>query len=161
MTGQEIQDRLDAIVEDLQTDYKGQYTQIMMRGDDNTANIFSLSSDGAGNVNAIQLAAIQDFIDNLKPLADTYETEYAPVQAASETFRDARAEHQVLIDAASAARVALADALEADASYQTAKTAYDAAREDAGYVAARTAYRTNNVSENYGNLQEARGKYTA
>ncbi len=159
MTGAEIQARLDALVLDLQTNGKGQSITVGLRNEDNVLADFPLSSDIDGVVNAGQLAAIQNAIDAIKPIADDYELEYGPVKDASEAFRTARGVHQALIDAASAARTALNDALEADVDYQAAKTAYDNARLDPDYVAARTAYKTNNVSENYGNLQEAKGKY--
>lgn len=159
MTGQDIQARLDAIVTDLQTTHKGKSVDILVRAEDNTSAIRTLSSDADGVVNAVQLAAIQDFIDNLKPVADTYEAEFAPVKVASETYRLARAEHQVLIDAAQAARIALQDALTADADYQAADTALKALQADVDYVNARSNYQMFNVSENFGNISDARGKY--
>lgn len=161
MTGQDFQDRLDSIIEDLQTDGKGQRVQIMLRGADNKQNIFELSSDSKGLVNVAELAAIQNFLDVLKPFADDFTMYFAPVQTASELFRQAREPHQNLFDAASLARTALNAALEADAAYQQAKTVYDAAREEPLYVQAREAYRARNISENFGNLAEAKGKYVA
>ena len=159
MTGQDIQDKLDEIVADLQTNGKGKTVEILLRAEDNTTIALPLSSDGAGVVDNNQLTAVQNFIDSLKPLADTYETELAPVKAASEIFRTAREVHQQLVDEASAARTALTDALDADQDYQDAKTAYDTARQDAGYIAARNSYKTFNISENFGNLSDAKGKY--
>lgn len=159
MTGQEIQDALDALVLDLQTDGKGKTIQVLLRAEDNTSGIFPISSDVGGVVNAAQLQAIQNFIDNMKPLADAYETAYQPVRVTSEAYRTARGVHQALIDAATAARNALSDALEADDAYQDAKSDYDAARTDPVYVQARSDYRLFNVSENYGNLSDAKGKY--
>lgn len=159
MTGQDIQEKLDSIVEDLQTVGRGQTVIASLRGTNNQLREFPLSSDAGGVVDAAQLSNLQKFIDDLKPIADTYVMELAPVSAASEAFNVQRATHQVLIDAASAARVALNDALEADEVYQQLKTALDEARMDAEYIAAREAYRVNNVSENFGNLGDAKGKY--
>ena len=159
MTGQDITDRLDAIVQDLQTTQKGKLATIALRNDASVVSIFSLSSDNAGNVNAAELAAINDFISQIEGLADTYEAQYAPVSDASETYRAALEPHQALAAAATQARKDYNDAILADAAVQTAKTAYDVVRLDPDYINARDAYRTWNVSENYGNLQEARGKY--
>ena len=161
MTGQDFQDKLDAIVLDLQTAGKGKVVKMAFRGADNDTFDMILSSDVNGVVDAAQLAAIQAQIDNLKPLADALETESAPVKAASEAFTTAREVHRNLIDAATDARVALSAALEADQGYQNAKTTYDTARQDPDYVAARTAYKSQNVSENFGNLSDSRGKYLA
>jgi len=159
MTGQDFQDKLDAIVEDLQTDGIFQQVRAVFRAGDNALTVFPLSSDANGVVNAAQLADIQAFINDLKPIADAYETERAPVTVALETFKTEQSGHQALIDAAATARTALATAFAADAGYQTAKTALDAARADVDYIAAAEAYRTNNVSENFGNLGDAKGKY--
>lgn len=161
MTGQDFQDKLDAIVADLQTTGKGKTVNILMRGTGNASQVFPLSSDIGGVITASELARIQNRIDELKPFADTYETERQPVSDALEVFNTERAGHQVLIDAASAAREALNTALEADADYQTAKTALDNARANANYISAVEAYRVNNVSENFGNLGDAKGKYVA
>ena len=161
MTGADLQDTFDAIVLDLQTTGKGKAVQVAFRYPNNETVSMPLSSDSSGVVNALQRAEIQGFIDGLKPIASTYESERAPVTAALETFNTARSAHQGLIDAASAARVALNTALEADAGYQTAKTALDAARADVNYIDAVEAYRANNVTENYGNLGDAKGKYLA
>lgn len=159
MIGQDFQDKLDAIVEDLQTKGKGQSVEVMLRGIDNTTNIFPLSSDANGIVNAAQLDALRDFITDLKPLADAYETEYAPVKVALDAFKTAQQPHEGLMTAATNARKALSDALAADANYQAAKTALDNARNDADYIAAAEAYKGSNVSENFGNLSDAKGKY--
>ena len=159
MTGQDFQDRLEALVVDLQTVGKGKTVTIMFRDDENATVILPLSSDVSGVVNATQLGEVQYYLNLYKPVADAYETERAPVTAALETFKTEQSGHQALIDAASTARVALATALEADAGYQAAKTALDAARADVGYIDAVEAYRANNVSENFGNLGDAKGKY--
>lgn len=161
MNGQDFQDRLDAIVEDLQTKGKGQTVQIALRGGDNISQTFELSSDAQGAVDANQLSAVQNFIDDMKPLADAYTGALAPVSAASEAFRIEREGHRALIDAYAAARDAMNFAFNHDAAYQAARAALEAAQTAPAYVAARDAYRGGNVSENYGNLQEARGKYLA
>jgi hypothetical protein len=159
MTGQDFQDRLDALVVDLQTNGKGQEVRLMFRGEGNVGNVMTLSSDPNGVVDAAQLAAVQAFIDTLKPSADSYTAELAPVSAASEAFRLAQVPHEALTEAARVARVALQDALAGDADYQAAKTALDAARADAGYIAARDSYNAGNVSENFSELTSAKGKY--
>lgn len=159
MTGQQIQNVINAIFTDLQTDFKGFKTEIMIRNEMDAATILPISSDAGGNLKTDEVDAIKRFFDGQKDNADAYAAAYAPVQNASQAFRDVRGVHQTLIDTATAAREALADALEADADYQTAKAAYDAARTDPAYVTARDFYRDHNVSENYGNLQDARGKY--
>ncbi len=159
MTGQDFQDKLNAIVTDLQTVGRGQTVIASLRGTNNQVQEFPLTSDAGGVVDGRQLSVLQKFIDNLKPVADTYIMELAPVSAASEAFNGQRATHQVLIDAASAARVELNDALESDEVYQQLKDALEEARMDAEYIAAREAYRVNNVSENFGNLGDAKGKY--
>lgn len=159
MTGQDFQDKLDAIVLDLQTTGKGQTVKVALRDEGNTTVSFPLSSDVNGVVNAAQLAPIQSFIDGLKPIADAYETQRAPVQAALETFKTEQSGHQALIDATSAARTALSTALEADVGYQAAKAALDGERLAPAYISAVTSYRNFNVSENFGNLSDAKGKY--
>jgi hypothetical protein len=161
MTGQEIQDRLDELVTDIETfaDGADYGVAVAVRGSDNGMNIMSLDTSNAGSVNPTQLTAIQSVLDTIKPIADTFATEYEAVRTASEAFKTERAKHQTLIDAASAARIALNDALEADTAYQAAKTALDTARSDVDYVNARTAYKANHVSEVYGNLAEAKGNY--
>lgn len=159
MTGQDFQDRLDAIILDLQTKGKGQTVNIMFRNSDNTPNILPLSSDANGVVNAAQLAAIQDFIGIMQDVADEYNQAHAPVDAALEAFKTAQAPHQALIEAAATARKNLSDALEADQDYQDAKTALDTARQDLGYIGAASEYKTQHVSENYAELQSAKGKY--
>jgi len=159
MTGQDFQDKLDAIVADLQTAGKGKTINLMFRANGGAANVLPLSSTAGGVVNAGQLAAVQSFVDDLKGIADTYTTEYAPVTAASEAFRLAQVPHEALTEAARVARVALSDALTADAPYQAAKTALDNARTVATYIDARTQYEAENVSENYSELSSAKGKY--
>ncbi len=159
MTGQEIQDKLDGIVADLQTVGKGMTVQIGLRGSGNDLTEYPLSSDANGVINDSQLDPLQDAVDVIKPIADTYYAEFAVVKGFSDAFSDARAVHQVLIDAAASARSDLNDALEADAAYQTAKTNLDNARADVDYINARNAYKSENVSENYGNISEAKGKY--
>ena len=61
MTGQEIQDRLDAIVVDLQT--KGKVQTFFFRDSDNVPNVLPLSSTAQGVVNAGQLADIQAVVE--------------------------------------------------------------------------------------------------
>lgn len=90
MTGQDFQDKLDAIVRDLQTSGKGRTVKVMMRQEDNETAEFALSSDANGIVNAAQLSVIQTFIDNLKVLASDYETSRAPVMVALDTFKTAQ-----------------------------------------------------------------------
>lgn len=159
MTGQDFQDKVDALVVDLQTKGKGQLIDVIMRGSDNAPSIATLSSNPQGVVNAAQLAPLQTFVNTLKPIADAYETARVPVDAANEAFKTAQAPHEALMTAATNARKALNDALDGDAGYQTAKTALDAARADAGYISAVEAYKNFNLSENYGNLGDAKGKY--
>ena len=159
MTGQDIQDRLDAIVTDLQTNFKGSQVDVMLRGDDGAALTFTLSSDANGIVDVAQHGAIQDFINLLKPTADDYETRRGVYTPFLDAFKTAQEPHKPLMDAAAAARVALQSALDADAGYQTAKTNLEAARTDIAYVESVQTYSAKCVSENFGNLQEARGKY--
>ncbi len=159
MTGQEVQDKLDAVVTDLQTTGKGQTTQFMFRDASNQPQILPLSSDANGVVDAVQLAAIQTFVDTLKDVVTNYNAAVAPVKAASETFKLAKANHQALYDDASTARTALNTALENDANYQAAKTAYDVERNDIEYQNARAAYAENNASENIAELTAAKGSY--
>lgn len=159
MTGQDIQDRLDAIVEDLQTKGKGQTVQVMFRDGDNHPAVLPLSSDVNGVVDAAQLNDIQLFINDLKTFADDYEQRRAPVLVANEAYNTAREPHQALIDAASLARKNLSDALTADAQYQAAKTALETARQNADYITASNFYKTMHVSENYAELQSAKGNY--
>lgn len=161
MTGQDFQDKLDALVVDLQTKGKGQTVNIMFRDNTNSPSIFPLSSTAQGVVNAGQLAAIQAVINDLKPMADDYTVNYAPVQTALDNFKTAQAPHEALITAASTARATLQTALDGDNAYQTAKTALDAARADADYISASAAYKSENVSENYSELSNAKGKYTS
>jgi len=159
MTGQEFEDKLDAIVLDLQTAGKGKTINLMFRNQGGTPNILPLSSDVNGVINGAQLAAIQNFIVDLGDSANAYNTEYAPVQAASEAFKTAQTPHNALIEAARVARVALSDALTADLAYQTAKTALDNARLVPAYIAVREDYQARNVSENFSELSNAKGKY--
>lgn len=159
MTGQDIQERLDAIVVDLQTLGKGQTTNVSLRGANNAVTNYPLSSDAGGVVNAAQLAAIQAVVDAMKPIADGYEAGLAPVSAASTALNTRKMTHTALFQAAANARNALTAALLADSQYQTANTALLTAQQDPVYVAARVAYKANNVSENFGNLQDAKGKY--
>lgn len=159
MTGQNFQERLDAIVSDLQTTGKGQSISIPIRESDNSITVLPLSSDVNGVVNVAQLAEVQAWVDTLGAVADEYTTERAPVMDLLEDYNTARGAHQALIDAASAARVTLNTALENDAAYQTAKTALETARQDADYIDARTNYENNNVSQNYAAFGSARGEY--
>lgn len=159
MTGQEIQDKLDAIVEDLQGKFKGSSVQIAVRGEDDAMSLLPLSSDVNGVVNQAELDEVQAWVDDWKVYADSYSAAYDPVKTASENFKLARQVHQQLIDDASAARTALSNALEADGDYQAAKNALDNARSDPAYVNARESYQNFNVSENFGNLGDAKGKY--
>lgn len=159
MTGQEIQDKLDKIVADLQTTNKGFSTEIAFRQANGLLAVLPISADSAGIVDTAQLGAIQNVLNPIKAAADTYDTEYVSVKSASEAFSTARDAHQALIDQAKTARDNLSAALDADADYVNAKTAYDAAREAAAYIAARADYKDVNVSENYNNLSDARGNY--
>lgn len=159
MTGQDIQDRVDALVSDLQTKGKGQTIQIAIRDEDRNLGIYPLSSDARGVVNAQQLGVIQNFADAAKGAADVYEAASVPVKTALEAFRQAQEPHEALMQTASAARKNLNDALLTDATYQAAKTALDAARGEQDYIDASATYKTVGVSEIYSNLQDARGKY--
>lgn len=159
MTSQEFEDKLNAIVSDLQTVGKGKTINIMFRNQDGTPNILPLSSDVNGVVNGVQLAAIQNFIVDLGDSADGYNTEYAPVQAALDAFKTASDPHEALTEAARVARVALQTALTADPAYQAAKLALDNARIVATFIAARGDYQARNVSENFSELSNAKGKY--
>ena len=123
-----------------------------------------LSSYSNSNQGEVFFMTGQDFQDRLDAIVADLEARPeanigCSIRGLSETFRTRRAAHQNLIDAATAARIALQDALAADNDYQAADTALKAAQTDPDYVAARTAYQNNNVSENFGNLSEARGKY--
>lgn len=159
MTGQDFRDKLDAIVADLQTAGKGQSVNVMFRGENGAPDVLPLSSDVNGVVNATQLQVIQDFIGDMGNYADAYTTAYAPVQDALRDFKTAQAPHEALMTAATNARKNLGDALTADAGYQAAKTALDDARADASYISARTNYANGNVSENFSELSNAKGKY--
>lgn len=81
MLSVEIQDRLDAIVHDLQFAGKGKTIQLMFRDASNQPLILPLSSDASGVVNAAQLSAVQTFVTGLKTAADTYNTDTAPYTA--------------------------------------------------------------------------------
>lgn len=72
MLAMEIQDRLDAIVHDLQFAGKGKTVQLMFRDASNQPHILPLSSNAAGVVDAAQLTAVQTFVNGLKTAADTY-----------------------------------------------------------------------------------------
>ena len=78
MLALEIQERLDAIVYDLQFAGKGKTVQLMFRDANNQPQILPLSSNAAGVVDAAQLATVQTFINGLKTAADTYNTATAP-----------------------------------------------------------------------------------
>ena len=158
MTGQDFQDKLDALVADM-TGKPNIGTEVALRAEDNTLAVRPLSTDANGVVNAAQLQTIQTQINGLKVIADDYEAARAPVTATSQAFKTAQTPHENLIEAARVARVALNDALTADADYQTAKTALDNAKADPAYVNSSTLYATENVSENFGNLSDAKGKY--
>lgn len=160
MTGLEIQQRFDALIADLQTVGKGREIAVVFRNSSNAAQVFPLSSDNLGIIADAQRENLQTFIDEvLKPAADDYSGALAPVTALNEAFRLAQVPHQALIDAASAARVALQNALNADGVYLAAKQDLDDARTDAAFLAKRDAYNANNVSENYAELANAKGKY--
>ncbi|MDB5478808.1 MAG: hypothetical protein JWM96_1303, partial [Alphaproteobacteria bacterium] len=130
MTAQDIQDRINALVEDLQTKGKGQTINIMLRNPDNSPNVLPLSSDANGVVNQAQLDALIAFFDDggLFVAADNLTVNSAPVTAASEAFKLASQPHEPLRIAAQEANAALKAALDADPGYQAAKTALDNAR---------------------------------
>ncbi len=175
MTGQDIQDRFDDLIADLGLPENTDKTAVIsFRNPDNTMTTFEIQNVG-GVVHAGQTAAVQDFIDDLKPVATTYEDERAPVTAALEAVATERAGHQALIDeldmrnatlrasaayiAAQTARTNLNTALAGDADYQTAVAALNAAKLDVNYVDALSDYRSKKVSENYDNLGDAKGNY--
>lgn len=159
MTGQEFQDRVDALVVDLQTVGKGQTVNIMLRGLNNSSVVLPLSSNAQGVVNGTQMQLIQDYLDDFKLTADSYTTTFAPVQTAMDAFKTASAPHDALTETARVARVALSDALLADPTYQSAKTALDNARANPDYVSASFEYKRQNISENFAELSNAKGKY--
>lgn len=161
MTGQEIQDRVDALVTDLQTKGKGQTVNVLFRNDANVPTVLPLSSSAQGVVVQAELDAINNFLSDVIPVADSYSTASVPVAAANEAFKLASQPHEQLRIAAQNANAALRDALAADANYQAAKTALDNARADADYVSAVSAYDSWNVAENYAALQQAKGEYVA
>ena len=123
MTGQDFQDRLDAIKTDLQTDGKGKTINIMFRQFGNTPYILPLSSDANGVINLAQLNAVEDFVSDLGALADQYLIDTAPYTAKAAELK--------------------------------------AIAESAQYQEARANYKNNNVSENYAELQNAKGAYVA
>lgn len=159
MRGQDFQDRLDALVADLQTRGKNQTVNVMFRSPTNEAEIMPLSADAQGVVNAAQLAAIQAFIDPLKGFADNADTFSQPVAAASEAFKLAGQPHEALRAAAQTANAALRDALANDPAYQAARAALDSARLNQDYVESQEFYDINNVSENFAALGQAKGEY--
>ena len=159
MTGQDIQDKLDSLVADLQKNGKGLAAYVAVRDVDGTAYVLPLSCDANGVINNAELAQIQGYVNNAKPKADAYNAVQVPLKTASDAFKTASAPHQTLMDDAKTSRDALSAALEADGAYQTAKTDLDTARTDAAYVAARDDYARYNVSEIFGNLSDAKGKY--
>lgn len=159
MTGQDIQDRLDAIVADLQTKGKGQIVNIMFRNPNKSPNILPLSSDAQGVVNAAQLAAVQAFVDGLIEPADDLTTFSMPVSTASEAFKTASQPHEPLRVAAQDANAALKTALENDQNYQAAKTVLETARANQDYIDAQTSYKNLNVSENFSALGQAKSEY--
>jgi hypothetical protein len=159
MTDQDFQDRLDALVADLQTKGKGQTVNVMFRNQDNSPNILPLSSDANGVVNAAQLQAIQNVVSELAGYAGELVETSAPVQAASEAFKTASAPHEALRIAAQTANAALRDALAGDPAYQAAKAALDNARANPLYVSVSQQYERYNVSENYAALGQAKGEY--
>lgn len=159
MTTQEIQDRVDAIVTDLQTKGKGQTVNIMFRNQNNTPNVLPLSSDAQGVVNAAQLAAVQGFVDGFASIADDLNAASAPVTTASEALKLASQPHEALRAAAQTANAALRDALTNDPAYQAAKTALENARLDPDYVSFSDTYDLLNISENYAALGQAKGEY--
>lgn len=159
MTAQEVRDRLDALVSDLQTKGRGQTVNVMFRKPDNTPNILPLSSNAQGVVNAAQLTAISAVVDDLAIVAEDLDTFSAPVTAANEALRVAGVTYEPLRAAAQTASANLRTALLADPTYQAAKTAADNARKDADYLGAVELYRLNNASENIAALTQAKGEY--
>ncbi len=124
-------------------------------------NVLPLSSTAQGVVNAGQLADIQAVVDGLKTNLDAYNTAYTPVKSALDDFNIVRGNHQVAIDAASAARSALNAELFADANYHAKKAVLDAARLEPDYISARAIYVDQNVSENIVEITQAKGSYQA
>ncbi|MBX7173927.1 MAG: hypothetical protein K1X72_23355 [Pyrinomonadaceae bacterium] len=123
MTAQDFQDRLDALVLDLQTKGKGKSVNIMFRDAGNEPYVLPLSSDANGVVNAAELANVQGFVNNMKNFATQYINDTAAYTAKA-------AELKVIA-------------------------------ESPAYIAARETYKNNNVSENYTELQDAKGAYVA
>lgn len=161
MTSQDFEDKISAIVTDLQTKGKGKTVNVLLRDVDNSAAILPLSSDPSGVVNVAQLTALQNFIRNFSAIADDYNFYHAPVLAANEAFKTAQIPHQGLIDAAAVSRNALQTALANDAAYQSAKTAVDNARNASAYTEVLDSYKQFNVSENFTELSQAKGAYVA
>ena len=62
MNGQDFQDKLGAIVNDLQTVGRGRTVEILFRDQMNTSLILPLSSTAAGVVDAAQLDQVQKFL---------------------------------------------------------------------------------------------------
>ncbi len=158
MTGAEIQAALDGLVADM-SGVPSKTANISFRDSTNALSPYQITTNAQGVVNAQEVADVQSFIDGMKTAADAFQTEKTPVVSASEAFRVQRATHLTSINAAKAARTALDTELLSDSTYQTLKTSLDTAKSDAGYVAAVSAYNLNNVSENFSNLREAKGKY--
>lgn len=161
MTGQDILDRVDALVVDLQTRGKGQTVNVVFRSANNETDIYTLSSNAAGVINAQQLRILQDAIAtaNLVSIADDYTASLVPIQQAADNLRTAEMPHESLALRATQARKALSDAYFNDPAYQTAKMELETARLNPDYIAARTAYDNQNVSENYAALGNAKGEY--
>lgn len=163
MTGQDFQDKLNAIVLDLQTAGKGQTVNIAMRGLNGAVSVFPLSSSVGGVVSQAQLAAINGFLadNSILDAANSYADARPIIDAPLAAFKAALQPHTALSEAATLARKNFNDALAADASYQAAKTTLDNARTDADYISSVAAYKESYVSENFGNLSDAKGKYIA
>ncbi len=160
MTGTDIQQRFEAIIVDLQTVGKGLGIIIVFRNSNNAAQEFTLSSDNNGVTDDAERENLQTYIDEeLKLPADDYNIALIPVTAASEALLIQQIPHQALIDAASAARIALQNALLAVEDYQQAKAVLEAARANPVFIEKRDVYIAKNVSENYAELANAKGKY--
>lgn len=159
MTGLQFQQRLAAIVTDLQTTQKGNGTNIMFRDNTNTLNTFPLTADETGAVNQAELTPIQNHVDSLADYADDFITASLPVKTATSGFKAAQSPHQNLINAVSNANAALASALASDPTYQAAKSALDAARRNVNYINAGIDMKNENVTENYNELLTARSAY--
>lgn len=160
MTGIEIQQRLEAIIVDLQTVGKGLGIVIVFRGSNNAALEFPLSSDNQGVINDTERENLQAFVDGLKLIADNYAFPNGLVQNSANALKAATLPHEALIEAARVAREAVNAVLAADSVYQAAKTQLDNDRADVDYITFGEQFRQNNVSENYAELANAKGKYT-